>query len=519
MGNNQKYISERAQKVEEELEKKYGEWVSEKELGAIYTPEKTEFNIFASGVKDIKLDIYQREGNRDFLIEEKQLKERGKNFYSQELDGDYHGKLYRLTVNRNGQENIAIDPYAKAVVENGDKGIIIDSKSIKPEGWDRDSFRKLDNNVDAVLYETHVADFTASPSSGAEHRGKYLGVTESGLVVPGTDVSTGIDHLKELGVTHVQLMPIFENGSAEETDENSYNWGYDPENFMVPEGSFSEDPRDPEKRIMEVKKMVKKLHDNGIGVVKDTVLNHTYVLGRNSLYKLAGDKFFRCTNGSGCGNELASENPIVKKYMLDDLKHWQQEYHIDGFRFDLMALHNEETMKAIEDELEAENPSVMLYGEPWKALESELDHKDDVNPMDREHQINSGIGGFDDRARDGIKGSPEGKDRGYVTGDIEENKHTIKDITTGEIDIFKGEPGEVIAYTTCHDGNTLYEKICQSAEEFSEQEKKKASMLANSIVLTSQAVPFIHSGAEMLRTRDFDPNPYQGPIEKNSIDW
>ncbi len=512
------YQSDRAQKINKELEKKYGEWVKEKELGVIYEPEKTEINLFASEkIKPIKFELYTE--NSEEKIGEKTLKNRGRNFYTATINGDLKNKRYRLKLKKEGRETLALHPYTKAVTLNGDKGVILDTEKVKPEGWEEDSYVNLEKNVDAVIYETHVQDFTNHQSSNVEKRGKYNGFIEEGSRVKGTDIKTGLDHLKELGITHVQLMPISQNGSAMEKDEDSYNWGYDPENFFAPEGSYSVRPSDPEKRILEVKQMVKGLHEDGIGVIKDTVLNHTYVLGRNSLEKLAEETFFRDTNGSGCGNELASENPIVRKYMVDVVKHWQEEYHIDGFRFDLMALHDEETMKTIKSELENNNQSNILYGEPWKALGSELDSKEDENPMNRKYQINTGIGAFDDKARDGIKGSPDGDDRGYVTGDIMKNRDDIKDIITGEIDIYNGEPGEVIAYTTCHDGNTLYEKICKSAEEFTEKEKKRATMLANSIILTSQAVPFIHSGAEMLRKRQFDDNPYQGPPEKNSLNW
>ncbi|MFW6025450.1 MAG: type I pullulanase [Candidatus Woesearchaeota archaeon] len=517
MIKKQKYISDLAKIIENELQELYGSWVKQKDLGMIYSPKKTEFNVFASNIDNLKLQLYERKSGKDKFIEEKELVQLDKNFYTNEIKGDLKNKLYRFTVKRDGKEHIILDPYVKSVVENGDKGVILNPSDYNPKGWDEDQYQKLVNKVDAIIYETHIMDFTGHPSSGAKNRGKYLGFTEESYV-PNTKITTGLSHLKELGVNYVQMMPIFENGSSIETDEKSYNWGYDPENHMVPEGSYSNDPRNPKQRIIELKKMIKTLHDNNIGIIKDTVLNHTYVLGRNSLYHLAKDEFFRSTNGSGCGNELASENLIVRKFMLDNLKYWQEEYHIDGFRFDLMALHDDETMSIIKEELEAKNKSTIIYGEPWKALESELDYNEKLHPMDRAHQINSGIGAFNDKARNAIKGSPNGYDRGYVTGNIYETRDSIKDIITAEIDIFKGEPDEVIAYTTCHDGNTLYEKICKSAQEYSNYDKKRAAMFANSIIMTSQAIPMIHSGAEMLRTRDWDENPYN-KLENNLIDW
>ncbi len=514
-----KYLSEIAKINEINLLKKYGEWVEEKPLGIHYSPEKTEVNLFSSGVENLVFEIFEDTSQGHEKIEEYFLDKRGKNFYNTEISYDLGSKLHRIKLKKNGREMLALHPYTKTVTLNGDKGVFIDTSKVKPENWSSDRFVETEKHVDAVIYETHVQDFTFDRSSGVreELRGKYLGLVQKGTETD-QNVKTGLSHLKELGVTHLQLMPINQNGSALEQEDSSYNWGYDPENFFVPEGSYSVNPEKPGKRVLEVKEMVKKLHENGIGVVKDIVLNHTYVLGRNSLEKLSEDTFFRCTNGSGCGNELASENPIVRKFMLDVVKHWQEEYHVDGFRFDLMELHDKKTMEAIKQELEAVNNSNLLYGEPWKAQGSEIE-SNGAKPMNRSNQINTGIGAFNDKGRDGIKGSPDGYDRGFVTGDIPENRDLIKDVLTGEIDIFKGDPGEVIAYTTCHDGNTLYEKICESASEMSFEEKKKASALSNSITLLSQSVPFIHGGSEMLRTREWEENPYQDSSYKNSFDW
>ncbi len=519
MGKNQTYLSPEAKEIEELLEKQYGPWVKEKDLGFKYFSDKTEFNVFASGIQELFLQVFKNENSGEVQVMEQKMKNLGKNLYSATVNGDLENMMYRLKVKKRGKEHLALDPYTEITSLNGDKSLIIHSNDIEPQGWDEDSFVELKNPVDAVIYETHVQDFTQSSSSGVEKNGKYIGLVEENTTIPGTDIRTGLDHLKQLGINYVQLMPLAQNGSAIEHEDDSYNWGYDPENFMVPEGSYSERPEEPKLRVLELKEMVKKLHQNGIGVIKDTVLNHTYVFGRNSLRKLAKDHFFRNTNGSGCGNEIATENPIVQKYVMDILKHWQKNYHIDGFRLDLMALHSKKTLETVKRELEHNNPSTMFYGEPWKAQRSEIDDIHDLKSMERKNQINSGIAAFNDKARDGIKGSPNGTDRGYVTGKIMENRDLIKDVITGEVEIFKGQPYEVIAYTTCHDGNTLYEKICKSAEEFPHEKKKEAAKFANSIILTSQAIPFIHSGDEMLRTRKFDHNPYKGPKEKNMINW
>ncbi len=450
-----------------------------------------------------------------------------------------YGKYYTFRIKHDGKW-LAETPgvWAKAVGVNGQRAAIIDFDVTDPAGWDSDKGPRLDHITDAVIYEMHYRDFSMDPSSGIANKGKFLALTEQQTTSMLGD-KTGIDHLKELGVTHVHILPSYDYNSVDETNlqNNQYNWGYDPFNYNAPEGSYSTNPSDPAARVREMKEMVKALHDAGIGVVMDVVYNHTANNDDSNFSLTAPGYYYRhrpdgtYSDASGCGNETASERQQMRDFIVNSVKYWADEYHIDGFRFDLMAIHDIETMNEVAAELKKVNPSIFVYGEGWTAGDSPLPVdrralKENVAKMD-------GIAVFSDDIRDAIKGHySNAEERGFVTGKPG-NEETVKigivaATAHPQVDYSKGNnstfayakaPTEVINYVSCHDDLTLTDKLAKSMPGSTEAERQRAARLAQTIVFTSQGTPFMFAGEEVFRDKKGVHNSYKSPDSINAIDW
>lgn len=450
-----------------------------------------------------------------------------------------YGKFYTFRVTVDGKQ-LAETPgvWAKAVGVNGQRAAIIDFTTTNPEGWEKDKGPKVDNITDAIIYEMHHRDFSVHPSSGIAHKGKFLALTEPETKSLLGD-KTGIDHLKELGVTHVHILPSYDYNSVDETNlpANQYNWGYDPFNYNAPEGSYSTDPSNPSTRIREMKEMVKALHDAGIGVVMDVVYNHTANNDDSNFSLTAPGYYYRhrpdgsYSDASGCGNETASERQQMRDFIVNSVKYWAKEYHIDGFRFDLMAIHDIETMNQVAAELKKINPSIFVYGEGWTAGDSPLPVeqralKENVDKM-------KGIAVFSDDIRDAVKGHySDAADRGFATGKPG-NEETVKigivastahpqvDYSKGNNSKFAyaGAPTEIINYVSCHDDLTLTDKLAKSMPGSNEADRQRAARLAQTIIFTSQGTPFMFAGEEVFRDKKGVHNSYKSPDSVNAIDW
>lgn len=428
--------------------------------------------------------------------------------------------------------------WAKAVGTNGSRAAIIDFSLTDPEGWDSDRGPELKSINDAVIYEMHHRDFSVHPNSGIVNKGKFIALTEDGTKTP-LGSATGIDHLKELGVTHVHILPSYDFNSVDESNlpANQYNWGYDPQNYNAPEGSYSTNPENPSVRIKEMKQMIKSLHDAGIGVVMDVVYNHTAENDGSNFSLTAPGYYYRhrpdCSysDASGCGNETASERAMMSDFIVNSVKYWTEEYHIDGFRFDLMAIHDIATMNRVAEDLRKINPDIIIYGEGWTAGDSPLPAdkralKDNVAMM-------YGVAVFSDDIRDAVKGHySNAEDRGFATGKAG-NEETVKigivaATAHPQVDYSKGNnskkpyaksPSEVINYVSCHDDLTLTDKLAKSMPGSTEADRMRAARLAQTIVFTSQGTPFMFAGEEVFRDKKGVHNSYKSPDSINAIDW
>ena len=450
-----------------------------------------------------------------------------------------YGKFYTFKV-KHGGKWLSETPgvWAKAVGVNGKRAAIIDFSATSPEGWQQDKGPEVRNFSDVIVYEMHHRDMSMHPSSGIANKGKFLALTEKGTTSPEGE-KTGIDHLKELGVTHVHILPSYDYNSVDETNlqSNTYNWGYDPQNYNAPEGSYSTNPSNPAARIREMKEMVKALHDAGIGVIMDVVYNHT-AENDGSNFELTAPGYYhrhwddgRYSDASGCGNETASDRRQMRDYIINSVKFWAKEYHIDGFRFDLMAIHDTETMNAVAAELKKINPSIFVYGEGWTAGDSPLAAerralKENVSAM-------KDIAVFSDDLRDAVKGHyTDASDRGFATGKpgLEETvKIGIVAATAHpQVDYSKGNnsrfpyaesPEMIVNYVSCHDDLCLTDKLKKSMAGESEENMLNAAKLAQTIVFTSQGTPFMFAGEEVFRDKKGVHNSYKSPDSINAIDW
>lgn len=513
------------------------------DLGAVYTKEKTAFRLWAPTASEVQLNLYQT-GDGDDLISTDVMTKDVKGTWVLEKEGDLNGTYYTYSVTVEGVTREAVDPYARTTGVNGDRGMVLDLASTNPEGFADQKRPAFGNATDAVIYEAHVRDLTIDESSGAENKGKYLGLTETGTT-NSAGLSTGLDYIKDLGVTHIQLLPVYDYATVDEskTDSSQYNWGYDPKNYNVPEGSYSTDPFNGEVRVKEFKEMVQSFHGNEIRVVMDVVYNHTYSIEDFCYQSIVPDYFFRkdgdsYSNGSGCGNETASDRAMVRKYIVDSVVYWVTEYHIDGFRFDLMGAIDMETMKAVREALDEIDPTIIIYGEGWTGGDSVL------NSSERSTKNNTfrieGVGAFSDDIRDGIKGNVfDGLDQGFVNGKsgmenairfgvvgATENDQVDYENYEKSDNWWAGSPGQSINYVSCHDNYTFWDKLSVSNPDTSVEDRTSMNKLASAIVFTSQGVSFFQAGEEILRSKPiegeegvYSENSYNMPDYTNAIRW
>ncbi len=502
------------------------------DLGVFWAPEKTTVKIWAPTAKIIELRLYKDgKGGEEFY--KTTLQADGNGTWSTVLNGDYEGKFYTLRINDGDWLEEIPDIYARCVGVNGLRGMIYNPAKTNPEGWEHDTRLPFKSFQDAVIYEIHIRDFSVSGNSGIENKGKFLGFTENNTQSP-DGLATGLSHLEELGITHVHLLPVNDFYTVdEENPSEKYNWGYDPLHYNALEGSYATDPYNGTKRIKEFKLLVQALHNAGIGVVLDVVYNHTYFAKESVLNQTVPGYFYRqkpdgsFANATGCGNELATGRTMVRKYIIDSLKYWADEFHIDGFRFDLMGVYDLDTMNAIRKEL----PGLLLYGEGWTA---------DKSPMPESRRAVKtnmsklpGIAAFNDDFRDALKGNDSlKKSKGFISG-LSLREEPVKFGVVGAVyhpqivynyvetskNPWASQPDQCVNYASCHDNYTLWDKLKFSCPKASDEEMRKMVKLAGALVLTSQGIPFLHGGVELCYTKGGNPNSYKSPDTVNQIDW
>lgn len=506
------------------------------ELGVFWAPEKTEIKIWAPTAEKIELRLF-KDGTTGDAYYKTNLQKLENGIWTTVLKGDYQNKFYTFKVNDGGWLNESPDIYARCVGANGLRGMIYNPNSTNPENWTADKGPRKASFTDAIIYETHVRDFSIAENSGIKNKGKYLGFTEEHTKTP-SGVATGLAHLKELGITHVHLLPVNDFVTIdEEKPLAKYNWGYDPQHYNALEGSYSSDSYDGTKRILEFKKLVKSMHANNIGVILDVVFNHTYFAKESVFNQFIPGYFYRqkrdgtFANASGCGNEIASEREMVRKYIIDSLKYWVKEYHIDGFRFDLMGILDTQTMQEIRAELNKIDEGLFLYGEGWAADQSPM--PEELRAVKQNTPQLNGIASFNDNFRDALKGNHgDKKSKGFISGLIL-REEAVKFGVTGavyhpQIDYgyidslsspWANEPDQCINYVSCHDNYTLWDKLKHSLHKAPDQELRKRIKLAGALVLTSQGVPLLHAGVDFCRTKGGNSNSYKSPDSVNQIDW
>ena len=501
-----------------------------KDLGANWTEAATTFKVWAPTAESVRVALYESgtEGTDD-CKETIPMTRGDKGVWTAEAAGNRHGQYYTYLVKRGGETVEAVDPYARTTGVNGRRGMVIDLASTNPKGWDKDENpNPLKAYTDAVLYELHVRDFSIDPSSGVSHanRGKYLAFTEAGTKTP-NGTPTCLDYLKDLGITHLHLLPVYDYGSVDESrlHEPQFNWGYDPINYNVPEGSYSTDPYHGEVRVREFKQMVKALHDAGISVVMDVVYNHVFEAGSFCFNKIVPGYFSRShadgsySNGSGCGNDTASERAMVRKYIVESVVYWKEQYHIDGFRFDLVGLLDTDTINALVDAVHEKHPDVIFYGEGW-TLNTAVEPGNYMATQPNAHRT-PGFAYFSDDIRNLLAGE-NGHTRGFVSG------------LTGEEDklfhCFTGDtpwcpnPTQTVNYVSCHDNYTLMDKLTTSCGNIERKSLIRKNKMVAAIYMTAQGIPFIHAGEEWLREKLDESgkrieNSYNAPDFVNKIRW
>ncbi len=506
------------------------------DLGAIYSKRATTFRVWAPTATAMTLNLYK--AGDGGVPETTLIMERIESgVWETEKSGDLTGKYYTFSADFSGKITETYDPYAKAAGVNGDRSMVIDFERTNPKKWADDRGPVYAKNNDLIVYEMHIRDLTSSVSANIKNKGKYLGVIEDNTITS-TGVPTGLSHLKGLGITHVQILPMFDFNSIDETrlSDKAFNWGYDPKNYSVPEGSYSTDPYHGEVRVNEMKRMIKGLHDNNIGVIMDVVYNHTALSADSNLtllvpnyyYRMVGGKY---SNASGTGNETASERTMVRKLIIDSLKHWVTEYHIDGFRFDLMGVHDIETMLLIDAELRKINPDIILYGEGWTGGTSTL--SEDMRLVKANMTAVENIGAFNDDFRDGVKGHVFNATEAGFVGGAPGFEESVKfgivgavfhpqinyDLVNYSKKPWANHPSQSVNYVSAHDNLTLWDKLKATNPDASDKQRTSMQKLANAIVLTSQGMPFLHLGVDFLRTKKGDDNSYKSPDTINAINW
>lgn len=515
------------------------------DLGASYSKKATTFKVWSPNAASVRVNIFEHgsdnEGDAGSIMSRAMSLDKTTGVWSVTINGDLLNKYYTYSVTHGKTTKETADVYAKACGVNGQRSMVVDLSTTNPEGWENDKHVLVQNQTDASVWEISVADFSSSESSGVSeaNRGKYLAFTEEGTTVNGVQgaSSTCVDYLKKLGVKYVQIMPFYDFGSVDESKNimDQYNWGYDPVNYNCPEGSYSTNPKMGEVRIKECKQMIQALHNAGIGVIMDVVYNHTYTsdswLQRtvpNYYYRMNNDGTF--SNGSGCSNDTASEHLMFRKYMIDSVTYWASEYHIDGFRFDLMGLHDVTTMNSIRTALDnlyadGSGSQILMYGEAWD-MATNCDEGTVLASQKNLKQLSDRIGAFDDTIRDAIKGSTGGTDGAFVQeGSRRANLKTgiagQSDTTTGWANV----PSQCVTYASCHDNLCLYDKLVGSVYGADGKYRKRyedlvaMNKLSAAIVITSQGIPFSLGGEEFCRSKDGDDNSYASSRKENMLDW
>lgn len=515
------------------------------DLGASYSKKATTFKVWSPNAASVRVNIFEHgsdnEGDAGSIMSRAMSLDKTTGVWSVTINGDLLNKYYTYSVTHGKTTKETVDVYAKACGVNGQRSMVVDLSTTNPDGWENDKHVLVQNQTDASVWEISVADFSSSESSGVSetNRGKYLAFTEEGTTVNGVQgaSSTCVDYLKKLGVKYVQIMPFYDFGSVDESKNimDQYNWGYDPVNYNCPEGSYSTNPKKGEVRIKECKQMIQALHNAGIGVIMDVVYNHTYTsdswLQRtvpNYYYRMNNDGTF--SNGSGCSNDTASEHLMFRKYMIDSVTYWASEYHIDGFRFDLMGLHDVTTMNSIRTALDnlyedGSGSQILMYGEAWD-MATNCDEGTVLASQKNLKQLSDRIGAFDDTIRDAIKGSTGGTDGAFVQeGSRRANLKTgiagQSDTTTGWANV----PSQCVTYASCHDNLCLYDKLVGSVYGADGKYRKRyedlvaMNKLSAAIVITSQGIPFSLGGEEFCRSKDGDENSYASSRKENMLDW
>ncbi|MFA6718483.1 MAG: type I pullulanase [Prevotella sp.] len=505
----------------------------------VYSKNQTIFNLNAPTTKDglagidkqrkvnkpsVKLRIYN-DGIGGKTVKTVKMKRNGQDRWTASVKGDLKGKYYTFDISRGETPGV----FAKAVGVNGQRGAVVDLSDTNPVGWARDKRVPTPSTRDIIIYEMHHRDFSIDASSGLQHKGKFLALTEP----------KAIEHLKSLGITAVHLLPSFDYASVDETklEQNKYNWGYDPLNYNVPEGSYSTNPYNPTARIREFKQMVQALHKAGIRVFLDVVYNHTFDMDGSGFQRTYPDKYYRFTpdgkpsNGSGCKNETASEQPLMRQFMVESMRYWVNEYHIDGFRVDLMGIHDIETMNTIRKELDKIDPTIFMYGEGWSAGQcaypiEKLAIKANMQQMPR-------IAAFSDEIRDALRGPFSDESKGAFLAGIPGEEESLKygiaggiahpDVDQTKVNYskapFAGDPSQLISYVSCHDDMCLVDRLRAEIPGIDERELIRLDLLAQTAVFTSQGVPFMLSGEEMLRNKKGVHNSFESPDSINHLDW
>jgi len=502
------------------------------DLGVECNEDKTTFRLWSPEAEGVILNLY-RTGNGEKAYRQIPMEAREKGVWSWETDEELHGVYYDYLITRDGEKVLTADPYAKACGVNGLRSMAVNLKKTDPEGWEKD--QSPEEGEERIVYELHVKEFSWDKSGGfpEEYRGKYKAFTCKHTTLNNDGIHpTGIDYLKELGVTHIQIMPMYDYGSVDEDgDDTEFNWGYDPVNYNVPEGSYATDAKHGEVRIKEMKEMIQSIHEAGFGVIMDVVYNHTYSLD-SWLQKTLPWYFYRVfpdgtiSNGSACGNDVASERAMCGKYILDSVLYWAKEYHIDGFRFDLMGLLDVDLMNRIRKELDLQygKGKKIIYGEPWAATKTAVEGRKKLAKKNNIGLLDENVGAFCDSTRDGIKGSAlKPKKAGFINGAQKKEDEMLASVMAWCANPYQARgwknvkaPSQIVTYVSAHDNHTLWDKLKETVPE---EECMRLNKMAAAVYMTCQGTLFFLSGEEFARTKDGLDNTFNAPISLNCLKW
>ncbi|EHN58820.1 type I pullulanase [Oenococcus kitaharae] len=501
------------------------------DLGAHYTATGTSFKLWAPTALKVDLIVYgnAKQPMLDGTVYHMQRgsdKQRG--IFILYLAGDHDKMIYNFRLSfKNGRITESRDPYAFAVTVNGDRSVVIDQSKSYPADFHSSRFKRVDQAVDALIYELHIRDFTTSPSSGIDQqfRGKYLGAVQTGSTNPASSKATGIDYLKQIGINYVQIQPFFDFATVDENNPSSkYNWGYDPKNYNVPEGSYASNPNDPYCRLIETKEMIQGFHDQGIGVIMDVVYNHVFLVDQSSLDATVPGYYFRhnpdgsLSNGSGINNDTASERAMFQKFMIDSVCYWVKNFGVDGFRFDLMGIHDVDTMTKIRHAMDEIDPKILLYGEGWN-MNTALPEK--LRATQQNADVLPGIAFFSDQMRDAVKGDGDSQKGGFVNGpyQLSANQQLKASILGHASNGSYQNAAQLIQYVEVHDNLTLNDKLSLTNPQDDPYHHYLRDTLATAIIYLSEGIPLIAAGQEFLRSKHGNANSYNAPDIVNALDW